>query len=77
MFKLVPSRGSPDTARCLQQLHADARAKKLIGIAYVAIYSQRHYEVNFCGEAERSPTFTRGAVGALDDSLSRLIHNGT
>lgn len=73
-FSLIQSEGSLDTAKCVSQLEADVKSKKLIGLAYVAIYAQRHYEVHFCGEAERSPTFARGAVGALDDKLSRRIH---
>lgn len=73
-FTLAESQGSTDTAKCVSQLEADVKANRLIGLAYVAIYAQRHYEVHVCGEAERSPTFARGAVGALDDKLSRRIH---
>jgi hypothetical protein len=73
-FALIPSTGSSDTAHCLEALCRSVREKRLIGLAYVAIYQQRHYEVHLCGEAGRSPAFTRGALGALEDKLSRLQH---
>jgi hypothetical protein len=73
-FTLVPSRGSEDTEKCVTELLAGIKAKKIIGVAYVAIYAQRQYEAHLCGEADRSPTFTRGAVGALEDKLRARIH---
>lgn len=75
-FTLIPSSGSTDTARCVEALAEGVRSGRLIGLAYVAFYSQRDYEPHICGEADRSPTFARGAVGALDDKLSRKIHGG-
>jgi hypothetical protein len=76
-FTLIPSTESEDTGRCVEALQVGVRAKKLIGLAYVAIYSQRNYEVHLCGEADRSPTFTRGAVAVLDDKLQARIHGHT
>lgn len=73
-FTLIPSTGSSDTARCVRELCAAVQDQRLIGLAYVALYQQRNYEVHLCGEAGRSPTFTRGAVGALMDKISRLQH---
>lgn len=73
-FTLIPSTGSGDTLKCLEALTEGVKSKKLIGLAYVAIFAQRHYEVHRCGEAERSPTFTRGAVGVLEDKLRARIH---
>lgn len=64
-FTLVPSSGSNDTARCVEELQAGVAQKRLLGLAYVAIYAGRNYEVHSCGEADRSPTFTAGAVGIL------------
>jgi hypothetical protein len=73
-FTLIPTTGSEDTERCVEALQHGVKAKKLIGLAYVAIYSQRNYEVHLCGEADRSPTFCRGAVSVLDDKLRERIH---
>lgn len=73
-FTLIPSRGSSDTAKCVEALAKGVRDQRVIGLAYVVFYERKEYEVHVCGEAERSPTFARGAVGALDDKLSRRIH---
>lgn len=75
-FSLIPTTGSADTARCVEALARGVRDRKVIGLAYVVLYERREYEAHVCGEAARSPTFTRGAVGALDDKLSRLISGG-
>lgn len=76
-FTLVPSRGSADTARCVKQLQEGVQEKKLLGLAYVAIYVGRNYEVHSCGEADRSPTFAAGAVGILRRHLEDKIMGGT
>ena len=73
-FTLVPTEGSKDTEECISSLLTGIKEKKIIGVAYVAIYAQRQYEVHLCGEADRSPTFARGAVGALEDKLRARIH---
>lgn len=65
--------GSNDAVRALEQLLADAKVGRLIGIAYVAMYSQRKYVVDIAGEAKNSPTFTRGMVKRLDDELGAII----
>ena len=75
-FTLIPSQGSADTLKCVEALADGVRAKRVIGLAYVVIYAQRQYEVHLCGEADRSPTFTRGAVGVLEDKLRQRIHGG-
>lgn len=72
-FTLVQSRGSNDTARCVAELQEGVESKRLLGIAYVAIYAGRNYEVHACGEAERSPTFTAGAVGILRRHLEDKV----
>jgi hypothetical protein len=72
-FVLVPTREVSDTAKCVEALAAGIRDKSVIGLAYVVIYRERNYEAHICGEAARSPTFTGGAVGALQRKLGRLI----
>lgn len=74
-FSLVPDTVSTDTVRCLQTLLRRARAGEVIGLAYCAMLKQRLYIVNTAGVAHESPTFARGMVAALDDSLSDRIHN--
>lgn len=68
-FILVQSTGSKDTARCVRELNESVAQKRLLGLAYVAIYAGRNYELHACGEADRSPTFTAGAVGILRRQL--------
>lgn len=73
-WRLIAHEPSIDTVECAQQLLREATEGRCIGIAYVKILPGGDYKVNACGEAHRRPTFARGAVGALDDKLSRLIH---
>ena len=73
-FTVIPAEGAEKTEVCVDALRAGVKAKKLIGLAYVAIYSGRTYEVHLCGEADRSPTFARGAVQVLDDRCRDRIH---
>lgn len=72
-YHLVPDDLSKETAECLRQLLKDAEAGQLIGIAFAAMYSRSRYIVNTAGEAHRSPTFTRGMVGALQDELAKAM----
>lgn len=72
---LAPSPGSDDTIAALEALLTEAKAKKLIGIAYVGIYPAREYVIDVAGEAKRAPVFTHGLVGMLAYELVR-IHRG-
>ena len=68
-FRLVPDSLSHDTIEALQSLLDDARAGRIIGIAFCAMYKQRRFIVNTAGEAHRNPVFARGMVACLDDTL--------
>lgn len=74
-FHLVPDTLSNETTEALMQMLELARRGELIGIAFAGILRQRGYFVNTAGEAHRNPTFARGVVAALDDSLSNRIHH--
>jgi hypothetical protein len=74
-FTLIADTVSTDTVECLKVLLARARRGEVIGLAYCAMLKQRAYIVNTAGVAHDSPTFARGMVAALDDSLSSKIHN--
>lgn len=74
-YQLIPDRVSTDTVECLQLLLRRAKRGEIIGLAYCAMLKQREYIVNTAGVAHESPTFTRGMVAALDDSLSNRIHH--
>lgn len=75
-FTLVPDTVSTDTVKCLQTLLKRARSGEVIGLAFCAMLKQRAYIVNTAGIAHDSPTFARGMVAALDDSLSNRIRHG-
>jgi hypothetical protein len=74
-YQLIPDRVSTDTVECLQLLLKRAKRGEIIGLAYCAMLKQREYIVNTAGVAHESPTFARGMVAALDDSLSNRIHH--
>jgi hypothetical protein len=74
-YQLIPDRVSTDTVECLQLLLRRAKRGEIIGLAYCAMLKQREYIVNTAGVAHESPTFARGMVAALDDSLSNRIHH--
>lgn len=73
-YRLVPDSLSTDTVELLDALLTEARAGRLIGIAFAGMYRRQEYIVNVAGEAHRSPTLTRGMVAALDDQLREMVH---
>lgn len=73
-FALISDKVSTETVECLQLLLRRARRGEVIGLAYCAMLKQRVYIVNTAGVAHDSPTFARGMVAALDDSLSDRIN---
>lgn len=75
-FTLVPSNGSNDPDKCVADLQSAVTSRRLLGLAYVAIYAGRNYEIHACGEADRSPTFTAGAVGILRRRLEDKVLGG-
>lgn len=75
-FTLVPDAYSTETVECLRTLLADAEKGVLIGVAFAAMYKRRGYRVSACGEAHRSPTYTRGMIRALDDRLAERVRGG-
>ena len=79
VLRLVPRRPaersvSADTVDALEQLLARARQGDVVGLALAYLMPDSRYAVDTTGECARDPTFARGMVCALDDELSRLIH---
>lgn len=68
---------SHDTVQCLEALLERARRGEVLGVAYAAMYRGREFRVHTCGEMHRNPTFTRGAVAALNDQVSRQQWGGS
>jgi len=74
MYTLINSTTNHDTIQTLDQLLQQARDASVVGVATVVILRERRYLVSVTGEAYRNPTFTRGALAALDDELRGIIH---
>jgi hypothetical protein len=72
-YQLVQNGFSDDTVKALETLLADAKAGKVIGLAFVAMYRRREYTASATGEARRNPTFTRGMLAALDDLMGDMV----
>lgn len=69
---LVEQQLSHDTIECLERLLSEARAGRVIGIAFAALLKRRHYITHACGAAHQERVFTRGALRELDDQLGRV-----
>lgn len=74
---LIADNLSNEVTECCKQLLREARAGRLTGLAFVGVVEDRGYIANTAGEAHRSPTWTRGALLALDDKLAQRIRGGS
>lgn len=71
--KLLPDHLSHDTVECLTQLLEEAKAKRLVGIAFSAILRRDNFWVNTAGEARRRPELAHSTVGALHLKLGLKV----
>jgi hypothetical protein len=62
-----------DTVQALEQLLSDARAGRMFGFAFAAMYRDRRYCVDAVGGARENLTYTRGMIAALDDVLGKRL----
>lgn len=69
VVRLVPSAISQDTIAALEDLLTEARAGRVVGLAYVAMHKVYDYTVDVAGECKSTPTHTRGMLLTLDDEL--------
>lgn len=72
-LRVVPEKIAHDTVSALEQMLAEAKYGKILGMAYAVIYRERTYIVDATDEVRRSATFARGMVACLDDELAKLI----
>lgn len=75
-FRLVGEMVSHDTVEVLTDLLHRAHKGELIGLAAVAVYKRRTYELAITGEAARSPTFALGAVTKLQFDIAQKVNQG-
>lgn len=73
VLHLVQQAVSKDTVDALEFLLQEARAGRVIGLAYVALHNSHDYTVDMAGFTKTAPSLTRGAVHTLDDELAALI----
>lgn len=69
--RCVSERHSSDTVALLTELLAEAQRGELLGFVGVVLCPLRRYRYEFSGLSENSPTFTLGALTALQAYLSR------
>lgn len=58
-----------DTVECLERLLSEARAGKVIGLAFVALMPKRNFIVHTTGVVHQEPVYTRGVLRELDDMI--------
>lgn len=61
------------TIAALEYLLLEARAGRVVGLAYVAMHRGYAYSVDIAGETWKVPTLTRGMLHVLDDQLAHII----
>lgn len=72
-FTLIHAHPPDDVVEALEYLLAEARAGRLIGLAYGAMFRRRHYIVETAGEAHRNPLFALGVIDILEDELRARV----
>lgn len=71
-IRLLPPAPSESTIKELETLLEDAKAGKVVGLAYIAL-APKSYTVNSVGQANIRPTLTRGMIRVLDDLMRDRI----
>lgn len=69
VLRLVPNQPSSDVVDSLLYLLQEATAGRLIGLAYVGIFPNRHWFCETAGEAHRNPLFALGTIKMLETHL--------
>jgi hypothetical protein len=70
---VAPAAPAADTVASLEYLLAEARAGRLVGLAWIALKAGNAYEVDIADEAALQPEYVRGLARVLDDQLAKLI----
>ena len=73
-LRLIPCKTPADVDSLLSRLTIESASGELAGMLTVVFYKGQSYEAHVAGEAIMNPTFARGALLALDDYLSALVH---
>ena len=74
-LRVLPVFVCAETVKLLENMTADAKAGRIIGLA-VAVHTNAHsYWVDFAGKARADPVSTRGVVAGLDDALAQMVRD--
>lgn len=76
VVRLVRPAVSREAVEELEHLLREAKAGRVIGLAYVAMHKAYDYSVDIAGETRRSPTLTRGMLLLLDEELAKILRGG-
>lgn len=69
LLELSTNEASSDTVAALLHLLQEARAGRVIGVAYVAMHKVNDFSIDLAGEVRRYPLPAIGAVRILADEL--------
>jgi len=72
-MRLVVNEPCAQTINALEQLLDFARRGEVRGVAFAAAFRGMHYVTDVAGTCAQHPTWTRGALRALDDDLAAII----
>jgi len=73
VIAMAPPAASGDTVRALEALLKEARAGKVVGLAWIALKPGGSFEVDVVGEAHHAPVLLRGCISVLYDKAGQLI----
>jgi hypothetical protein len=68
-LKVVKPPVDHDTVACLERLLGEAKAGKVIGLAFVALMPKRHFIKHTTGAVHQERVYTRGLLQELDDMI--------
>lgn len=70
---LVTTGASSDTVHALTYLLQEARAGRVVGVAYVAMHKAHDFSIDHAGEIKRYPLPAIGAIRLLADQLIGIL----
>lgn len=73
VFSMTTTEVSHDVVEALEDLLADAKKGKLIGLAFTAMCSDRQFFTDTAGEAHRNPVFSSGMLLCLIFKLLKRV----
>lgn len=75
-FTLMNTPISEESVEALKSLLKDAKQGSLVGLAYVAMYTEpdRHFTTGVTGETHRNPVFTSGMLLSLNYQLMKKVN---